>query len=889
MSGDEDHGLSSREVEARREQWGLNRLADSSDGRSIASILVAQFQSLLVGLLIVASLISFVTGDLLEGCAIVVVILLNALIGFLTEWKAERALVALKRQTVPVANVLRDGVVSEIGAEELVPGDLVLLAAGARVPADGRLLAAHRLQIDEATLTGESVPVVKAAKPCESPDTPLAERTSMAYLSTAILNGRGRMIVTATGANTVIGQIGTLLASTIEQVTPLERKLAELGRVLIVIVLAICGVIVLSGWFYGNDLLEMVKVGISLAIAAVPEGLPAVVAMTLAIGMQRMAQRRALVRRLPAVETLGSVTVICTDKTGTLTRNEMTATALWVGPRRLDVSGAGYSANGQFLDKGQPVEIHQDMHLALCIGALCNDTRIDRPDLEKDDRAQVVGDPTEAALLVLAMKAGISLVALARDYPRIAEIPFDSEAQRMVTVHRSPEGKIYSYVKGSPRVLLESSGFWLSPEGLSPLNEEVRRQWIERNNALARDALRVLALAYREMPANHIEADLTRDLVFVGLVGMIDPLRDEASEAIETCHKAGIRVMMLTGDQVLTATEIARQLKLGTENPGEPQPALHARDLDALDEDGFQHAVKSTSVFARVTPRHKLQIIQALQKQGHIVSMTGDGVNDAPALKTADIGVAMGIQGTEVAKETAAMIITDDNFSTIVRAVEQGRIIYSNIIKFIHYLFSCNLSEITVVFVMILGGWPRTLTPLQILWMNLITDVFPALALALEPSAPDTMTRPPRDPRRPLVDARFLRMVGWQGVVLASVSLLAFAVGLRWYGADPDGLSHAITLTFMTLSISQLVHVFNCRSRTRLSFSRGMFANRWLWAAFLICIALKIAAVTAPPLRLLLDTVWMNVADWLLVLGCSLVPVPIIDAVKAVTARQRRV
>jgi Ca2+-transporting ATPase len=580
---------------------------------------------------------------------------------------------------------------------------------------------------------------------------------------------------------------------------------------------------------------------------------------------------------LPAVETLGATTVICTDKTGTLTRNEMTVRAFVVDGHRVDVSGGGYVAAGDFLVAGRALERTGSPHLelALRIGALCNDARIER----SEGRLTVLGDPTEAALIVAAEKAGLEQATLVRDYRRLHELPFDIDEQRMITVHKTPEGQTVAYVKGSPAALLAASNQQLTAAGISALTPEGRQGFLDRNLELAGASLRVLALAYRDLPEAYEALDLGSGLTFVGLVGMEDPLRDEARAAIATCREAGIRTVMITGDQLATAGGIARQLGIDRDAQGRHLEAVHGRDLNDLDAAQWQRVVSTTAVFARVSPKQKLEIVEALQRDAQIVAMTGDGVNDAPALKRADIGIAMGRRGTEVAKEAAAMIITDDDFASIVAAVEQGRIIYANILKFIQYLFSCNTAEILVIFVAIMVGWPLPLGPLQILWLNVVTDVFPALALALEPSAPGVMKRPPRDPQEALVSGGLVWLIAWQGVMLTGLTLMAFVVGLRWHGATGEGLRLATTMAFMTLALIQVVHAFNARAQRRSVLSR-IFTNAWLWGATLLCLLLQLAAVYAPLLRRVLHTSVPSAADWAVIVACSLAPLPIVEAVK---------
>jgi P-type Ca2+ transporter type 2C len=867
-------GLAVDVAKARLAEYGPNLLATVKPV-SVWTLVCNQFRSLMVGLLVVATIIALALGDYIEAGAIVVVIVLNAVIGFVTEWKAESALDGLRKQVVAVARVVRGHTQSHVPAAELVPGDVVLLDAGDRVPADGRLVEAVRLDIDESALTGESAPVSKSTDAVPDPDAAPGDRTCMAHTGTAVVGGRGRFIVTTTGTATEMGRIGTLLRDVDARGTPLEAKLTQLSRALLLIVLVLCATIVGIGWLRGQPLLYMVEVGISLAVAAVPEGLLAVTTMTLAIGMRRMARMNALVRRLPAVESLGSTTVICSDKTGTLTRNEMTVRVVDACGQRVEVTGTGYAADGKVGEGGAPGD---GVRLALRIGLLCNDTRIDRTATPPT----VLGDPTEAALIVAAEKAGLEVVALHAAYPRIREVPFNSESKRMATAHHTPEGPDFAYVKGSPAEVLAASTSMLTPEGVVPMTDELRTQGIAANEALGAQALRVLGLAMRELPYGYDDGDLARELTFVGLVGMIDPLRDEAKATIAVCKGAGIRTIMITGDQQVTAAEIARQLGLDTDAQGQRLRTVHARELKDLDDEGWLAAVTGTAVFARVTPEHKLKIVDALQRQGQIVAMTGDGVNDAPALRKADIGIAMGIRGSEVAKDAAAMVITDDNFATIVGAVEQGRIIVHNILRFIHYLFSSNLAEIVTMFAAVVIGWPLPLGVLQILWLNLVTDIFPAMALALEPSAPEVMERPPRDPKKPLMTARFGWLIVWQGTTLAGCTLGAFAVGLHWYGDTGAGLEHAETLAFMTLALAQVFHAFNARSQRRSAFTSRLFTNGWLWAATAICIALQVAAIYLPPLRSVLRTVVLSGVDWGLVAAGALAPVVVVEVVKLI-------
>jgi Ca2+-transporting ATPase len=866
LDTDLKRGLGAAEVLVRQQRDGANALVIAAP-TSWLVLLAHQFKSIMVLLLVVATVAAFAMGEVLNGCAVLVVIVINAAVGFFVELKAARTLNALRELRVRTATVVRDGVQTSVDAGALVVGDLVLLEAGARVPADGRVVDAVTLSVDEAALTGESVPVSKVTAALRDAGTVLADQLNMVHSTTTVTTGRGHMLVTAIGAATEIGHIKSLLAHEADRDTPLEKQLARLGRGMVVMAAALIVVIIGIGWFRGHDLRTMIELGVALAVAAVPEGLAAVSTMTLALGMQRMAKRGALVRRLSAVETLGATTVICSDKTGTLTRNEMTLRALTLADgRTVDVTGSGYDAAGTLAVAAAPITATDPaLLLALRAGALCNDAH-----LEKKDTTTVLGDPTEGALLVAAQKAGLALETLTSSSPRLSEQPFSSETQRMVTVHGSSNGDEEVFVKGAPVVVFAACGF----------SAEDKVRWDEANTALAAKAWRVLALAYKRMPAGaHTQPiDVDSGLVLVGLVALEDPLRDEARAAIATCQAAGIRTVMITGDQVTTAAAIAHQLGIDVDSNGAPRATRRGSDLVNLDEAGWTTAVSTAAVFARVTAEQKVQIVKSLQHAGDVVAMTGDGVNDAPALKAADIGVAMGKKGSAVARDTSAMIITDDNFATIVVAVEQGRVIYANIQKFILYLFSCNLAELLTVFVSIMLGWPVPVLALQLLWLNMITDVLPAFALALDTAAPDMMKRPPRPPKAAMVSRVMLAAILWQGAVLAAATLAAFAVGRRWFSSNE---LVPTTMAFMTLALSQIVHAFTARS-LRSSMFVDIFSNRWLWAATLACVGLQLAAVEVPVLRTTLHTASLSWASWAVVTGCSVVPLLVSELVKLV-------
>ena len=810
-------------------------------------------------------------GDLIDAGAILVVLIVNALVGFGTEWQAHRALDALRRQTLTTARVRRDGRELKVDAIELVPGDVVILNAGDRVPADARLHEAASLRAGESALTGESAPVNKSIEPAPS-DAPLAERYSMLYLGTTLTAGRAVALVTATGVNTELGHIGRLVAESPEEATPLEKRMAELGRRLVYIVLAIAAVILVAGWIRGESFWAMVEVSISLAVAAVPEGLPAVTTLVLAIGVLRMARQRAIVRRLPAVETLGSTTIICTDKTGTLTENRMTVREYRLADGRVVELGDGASIGGDEL-----------LVRILRAGVLCSEAAFER---SADAEISAIGDPTETALLVAADALGVEVPSERAVYPKIAERPFDAATKRMITLHRTGDGSVVAFMKGAPAVVLDASTsfYTTAADGsivTAPLSDAARNRFLGVNEEMANRALRVLALAEKCFEGETVSAGFGADLeeagfTFLGLAGMIDPPRREVPEAIEQARAAGIRVVMLTGDQINTARAIARELRLG----GDAEQAFHARDIAGASPDRVVEMARCATVFARVSPEDKLRIVEALQRTGEIVAVTGDGVNDAPALKRPDIGVAMGERGTEAAKEAADLILADDNFATIIRAVEGGRTIYANIIKFVHLLFSANFGEVLAIFIAILAGWPLPLLPLQILWVNLVTDVFPALALALEPAAPGVMQHSPRSPRAALLSRQFLVLIGWQGAMLGAITLGCYWWALERYGAGPSARSIAL----LALINVQLGHFFNCRSRTR-SAIEGLFRNWWVWAAVGIVVVLQLMAVYFTPLAHVLGVAAPQPGDWTVALISGVAPIAIVEVTKLIANR----
>ena len=858
-------GLSSLEVAQHQAQYGPNSI-QSIRPRPAWRLLVDQFASVVIALLAVAAFVAWATGDVIEATAIVVVLIINALVGFITEWQAGRALDALRRQTRMTTRVRRDGIETTVDAEDLVPGDIVILNAGDRVPADARLLECYCLQTEESALTGESTPVDKAIE--EVPEeVPVSERRPMVYLGTAIVAGRGVAIVIDTGAQTELGRVGRLVTTSLKERSPLEIHLAQLGHRLVYIVLVIAFVVMVAGWLRGDGLWTMVEVGISLAVAAVPEGLPAVTTLTLALGVLRMARHKAIMRRLSAVETLGSTTVICADKTGTLTENRMTVREYYLADgRRIEVEGGECSTAGDEL-----------LEQALRIGVLCNEAVL-RAEGKED--SETLGDPTETALLVVADALVFDVSQERAMHPKLAEQPFHASTKRMTTLHRRSNGQHFAALKGAPAVVLEVCSHYAgATDSIRPLDAEARARFKLANEQMADRALRVLALAVKHFTAevDHFsDEELESGYTFLGLVGMIDPPRPGVAGAIRNARAAGIRTVMLTGDQLNTGRAIARELGLGI---GEPH-AVQAHDLVGMDQEHLAELARTTDVFARVSPQDKLRIVEALQQADEVVAVTGDGVNDAPALKRANIGIAMGKRGTEVAKEAADMVLADDNFETIVRAIEGGRTIYANISKFVHMMFSHNLAEVLMIFTAIAIGWPLPLLPLQILWMNLVTDVFPALALAVEPPSPAVMKQRPRDPSASLLSKNLLILVGWQAMMIASLALGAYVWALQMYGPG----AHARTIALFAIIGAQLGHMFNCRSRTRSALD-GIFSNPFIWGATIIVVLLQFLAIYFSPLAVVLGTTRLAEIDWLVVGFCIVAPVVVVEISKAEAKR----
>ena len=913
-------GLSTEEAARRLQQYGPNQLTEAPRPGFLA-LLWDQLNNFVVLMLIVAAVISGIIGwsafaksgetaEFIDAGAILAIVVLNSILGIVQERRAGEALAALKKLAAPDAQVLRDGKRQTVPARLLVPGDVIFLEAGNFVPADIRLLEAVNLRVEEAALTGESVPVQKDANIHLEANVPLGDRKNTAFMGTLVSYGRGRGVVTSTGMFTQIGLIAKMLQSVEEEETPLQRRLDQLGKLLGWGALTICALVFAVGWLRGNDPLEMFMLAVGLAIAAVPEGLPAVVTISLALGMREMIKRHALIRRLSSVETLGSTTIICSDKTGTLTQNEMTVTRLWVEGTFLTITGKGHTVSGEFLDGNRGVDIvnYQAALTAMWVGALNNDAEMDiSGESEEEMTYRMVGDPTEGALLVAAAKAGALPRPLNQAYPRVQEVPFDSDRKRMITIHHikdpkpediSPfdEQKRYTgyvvAVKGAPDLVLDlCSQYQRMDDTHTALDEKRRMHILKANDVMTQDALRVLGVAYKvvsDLPDLNDLAAIEQNLIFVGLVGMIDPPRAEVAPALKTASRAGIRTIMITGDFPNTARAIAESI--GLLRPG--HQVLTGAELNAISDDELVKQVERTDVFARVSPEHKLRIVQALRANEEVVAMTGDGVNDAPSIKAADIGVAMGITGTDVAKESADMVLTDDNYASIVAAVEQGRIIYDNIRKFVFFLLSSNVAEIMIIFLATLAGVPTPLTVIQLLWLNLLTDGAPALALAMEKGDPAIMERHPRPTKEPIVNASMRLGIIIQTFAQTFATLGAFAIGLIWHLRAGDHLSGgenpisfllqydwrgidvltAETMAFATLSLCELFRAYTVRSERMSVFRLGLFSNRYMQYAVGLSVSLLLIVVNVPFLQPVFNTHFLSPREWGVVIGMAIIP-----------------
>jgi Ca2+-transporting ATPase len=938
-----DTGLTSAEAAHRLDIYGPNQLTEAA-GVTFWQMLIDQFNNFVVIMLIVAAIISAVLGDWEEALAILAIVILNATLGVIQERRAEQALAALKKLAAPEAQVLRDGQRQSLPSTRLVPGDIVLLEAGNYVPADIRLLEAANLRIEEAALTGESVPVQKDANIRLEADIPLGDRKTTTFMGTLVSYGRGRGVVVSTGMRTQIGLIAEMLQAVENEPTPLQQRLDQLGKALGWATLVICGIVFVVAILRFTDLdmitadgllpylgaakgviITMFMLAVGLAIAAVPEGLPAVVTISLALGMREMIQRHALIRRLSSVETLGSTTVICSDKTGTLTQNEMTLTRIWVDGKYLTITGKGRTLAGEFRrDGGNAVDLAEfpAVRTALWVGALNNDSELIISGASDEEQTyRMTGDPTEGALVVAAAKAGALPRPLNQAYPRVQEVPFDSERKRMITVHKVRESNpddfspFYNHetsgyvvaIKGAPDVVLDlCTHYQRMDDTPAPLSEEQHMRILDANDKMTQEALRVLGVAYRVSPTMPNMEDLEKleeGMVFVGLVGMIDPPRPEVAPALAKASKAGIRTIMITGDFPNTARAIAESI--GLLKPS--HQVLSSSELDTLDDEQLRSQVEYTDVFARVSPEHKLRIVEALRDDGAVVAMTGDGVNDSPSIKRANIGVAMGITGTDVAKESADMVLTDDNYASIVAAVEQGRIIYDNIRKFVYFLLSSNVAEIMVIFLATVAGLPSPLTVIQLLWLNLLTDGAPALALAMEKGDPGIMERKPRPPSEPIVNKTMRLGIIVQTVAQTTAVLGSFVMGLLWHlqAGDlvPAGMSPIIyllkhnwqgvdvqsaeTMAFVTLSLCELIRAYTCRSERVSVFKQGVFSNKYMQYAVGFSILLLVLVVSVPFLQPIFNTHMPNLTEWGVIVGFSLLPAFLEEMFKVYLRRTR--
>jgi Ca2+-transporting ATPase len=878
---DPERGLTGDEAKLRLEEAGPNELSEGAKVSPLA-LFLNQFKDFMVLVLMGATLISGLLGEYLDAVTILAIIIINGLLGFIQEFRAERSLRALKELSAPTAKVLRDGVWNVVPAKELVPGDVIALESGDRVPADVRFIEANSVYAEESALTGESVPVAKGAGVIEEDGVALGDQRNMGFLGTLITMGTARGVVVRTGMRTEMGKIADLINNTEEAETPLQRRLEQFGKILIGVALVLTVLVVVAGIMHGQPVYGMFLAGVSLAVAAIPEGLPAIVTVALALGVQRMIKRKAIVRKLPSVETLGCASVICSDKTGTLTQNKMTVTRLWIGGRQMDVTGEGYDPVGGIFERGTKANVQDDQALRRLfqIGVLCNNAELIQEEQDTQGKKKnlkdapkpvwsIKGDPTEGALTVLGAKSGVSRSSIQSMYRRIAEFPFDSERKRMSVVVEHQGGRLVC-VKGAPDVLLEQCSYILWEGKLVPFTGTLKQKVMDANEAFAGDALRVLGLAYRDMKASETVESAEaaeKGLVFAGLAGMIDPPRKEVREAILKCRKAGIKTVMITGDHLTTAEAIAVQLGMIPKGGR----TVSGTQLASMTDEQLAKVVDDIYVYARVSPEHKLRIVKALQNKGHVVAMTGDGVNDAPAIKAADIGIAMGITGTDVSKEASALILSDDNFATIVAAIEEGRGIYENIRKFIRYLLASNVGEILVMFIAMMLGMPLPLVPIMILWVNLVTDGLPAMALGVDQAERDLMEHKPRGAKENI----FARRLGWKiisrGFLIGVCTLIPFWLILQQGAGDAETLKHAQTVAFATLVMAQLIHVFDCRS-SRSIFHRNLFENKALVLAVISSVLLLLGVLYLEPLQPIFKTMALGLMDWVLVLAFAAIP-----------------
>lgn len=855
-----EKGLTEKEAKQRLEKYGINEIEKRKKVTAL-QIFVRQFTSFIVIILLAAIVISLLIGERLDAIVIAVIVILNGVFGFIQEYKAEKAIEALRKLTALKAKVVRNEKEIEIDSKELVQGDIIHLETGNKVPADARLIQVAALQVDESSLTGESVPSKKVTEPLKE-GTPVTDQENMVFMGTIVTKGHAKAVITNTGMNTEIGKIAEMIQEVKEKLTPLQEKLKQFGKWLGFVTIGICAVVFGAGVLRGYLAIgiienayvsEMFLAAVALAVAAIPEGLPAIVTISLALGVRRMVKRNALIRQLPAVETLGCTNVICSDKTGTLTKNEMTVREIYANNNLIKVTGEGYSPKGKFIYAGIDISDTRNIELLLRIGALCNDSR-----LNQNDKWEIFGDPTEGALLVSAGKAGFKKTELEKHFPRIDEIPFDSERKCMTTIHKINRENV-AHVKGAPDIILDRCKYLYMNGKVNKLTEKEKRRIIKINQDMADKALRVLGFAYKALAERYrtIPEEMERDLVFVGLQGMIDPPREEVKEAIAKCKTAGIKTILITGDHKLTAIAIAKELGLFKEG----DKALSGEELDKLSDESLGEVVEHVVIYARVSPEHKVKILTSLKKKGYIVAMTGDGVNDAPALKKSDIGIAMGITGTDVAKEASDMVLTDDNFASIVNAVEEGRGIYNSIKQFVQYTLSSNLGEILVIFLAILIGWPLPLIAIQILWVNLLTDGLPGLALGLDPFSKDIMKNPPRKREENIICKEVIQNIIIVGFVMGIGTLFMFYS----YGIETV---KAKSIAFTTLVIFQLFNVLTYRAK---NFRINIKASKFLIGSVIISVLMQFA-VLYTSLNIAFKTVPLGLLDWIkiLLVSCTL-------------------
>lgn len=865
LNSNSEVGLTTQDAKKRLAEFGPNALCEKK-GIGPLGIFIEQFRDFIIWVLIGAALVSGLLREWIDALSIIAIVILNAILGFIQEYRAEKSLAALKKLSSPTSKVIREGLHNIIPSAQLVPGDLIELEAGDNVPADSRIIwLSSNFTVQEASLTGESTPVAKTILALGEREVPLADRANMLYMGTSVASGKAKVLVVDTGMQTELGKIAGMVQGIERQPTPLQKKLEQFGKWIVYLCFVLVGLVFLLEWIRGGKIIDVFLTAVSLAVAAIPEGLPAVVTIALAIGVGRMVKRHVLIRKLPSVETLGCTTVICSDKTGTLTKNEMTAQAVFADRKLFEITGVGYVPKGEFLVEKNRVDVFAEpgLHKTLVCSILCNGAQL----LEDGANYKVIGDPTEGALLTAAAKADIRKEGLEENFPFIDEIPFDSQRKKMTIIRKDGE-KVIAFVKGAPDIILNDC-IDIEEKGTSRKLTGDDKLGIEKiNNELANQAMRVLAVAYRLLDSpieNHDINVVEKGLTFVGLVAMIDPPREEVKTAIKECKAAGIKTVMITGDHKNTAIAIARQLEIYNKD----SLALSADELDGLSDDDLYNKVERISVYARVCPEHKLRIVRAWRRRGEIVAMTGDGVNDAPAIKEADIGVAMGITGTDVTKEISDMVITDDNFASIVAAVEEGRGIYDNIKKFVHYLLSCNAGEILVMFISSLVGLPVPLLPIHILWVNLVTDGLPALALGVDPVDPNIMCRVGHKPNEAVVTRQRAFLMLAQGSFIAFCTLFAFAFVLF---VEKEGIGRARTAAFIVLSCSQLFHSFNCRSMHESLFKIGVFTNKKLILATFISFFLQMAVIYIPFLQRVFKTESLGLFDWFLVIIVSSFP-----------------